>query len=89
MGYTYGMPWMLGLALYFIIWWTLLFAVLPFGVQSQQEMNQIVPGSEPGAPARPRLGLKILVNTIVAGLLWAVADYFYIVYFIPSLGPQN
>jgi len=83
------MPWMLGLALYFIIWWTLLFAVLPFGVQSQQEAKQIVPGSEPGAPARPRLGLKILVNTVVAALLWGVADYFYLVYFIPSIAGQN
>ena len=83
------MPWMLGLALYFIIWWTLLFAVLPFGVQSQQEVNQIVPGSEPGAPARPRLGLKILVNTIVAAVLWAIADYFYLVYFVPSIAGQN
>ena len=88
-GYTRAMPWMLGLALYFIIWWTLLFAVLPFGVQSQQEVNQIVPGSEPGAPARPRLLLKVLVNTVVAGLLWLVADYFYLTYFIPSIGGQN
>jgi predicted secreted protein len=48
-----------------------------------------VPGSEPGAPARPRLGLKLLVNTIVAGLLWGVADYFYLTYFIPSIAGQN
>jgi predicted secreted protein len=48
-----------------------------------------VPGSEPGAPARPRLGLKLLINTVVAGLLWAVADYFYLVYFLPSIARQN
>jgi predicted secreted protein len=82
------MPWMLGLALYFIIWWTMLFAVLPFGVRSQHEMNEIVPGSEPGAPARPRLGLKLLANTIVAGVVWLIADYFYIYYFAQSFS-QN
>jgi predicted secreted protein len=75
------MPWMLGLALYFIIWWTMLFAILPFGVRSQQEMNSVVPGSDPGAPARPRLGLKLLANTIVAAMVWGVADYFYVYYF--------
>jgi predicted secreted protein len=83
------MPWVLGLALYFIIWWTFLFAVLPFGVHSQHEMNDIVPGSDPGAPARPRLLLKVLATTIVAGVVWAIVDYFYLIYFIPSIAEKN
>jgi predicted secreted protein len=78
------MGWALGLALYFIIWWTLLFAVLPFGVHSQHEMNDIVPGSEPGAPSRPRLGLKILVNTGVAAIVWAIADLIYVYFYLPQ-----
>ena len=76
------MNWMLGLALYFIIWWTLLFAILPFGVRSQQEMNDVVPGSEPGAPARPQLGRKILANTVISAVVWVVADILYIRYFL-------
>jgi predicted secreted protein len=80
--YDAAMTWSLGIALYFIIWWTLLFAVLPFGVQSQHEMKDIVRGSEPGAPARPRLGIKLLANTILAAVLWVVADYFYIRYYL-------
>jgi predicted secreted protein len=76
------MTWSLGTATYFIIWWVLLFAVLPFGVQSQHELDDIVPGSEPGAPARPRLVLKLAVNTVIAGFLWAIFDYFYVVYFL-------
>lgn len=78
------MGWALSIALYFIIWWTLLFTVLPFGVHSQAEMHDIVPGSEPGAPARPRLGLKLLVNTAIAAVLWAIADYAYIHYYMPQ-----
>jgi predicted secreted protein len=74
------MTWSLGTATYFIIWWVLLFAILPFGVQSQHELDDIVPGSEPGAPARPRLLLKLGVNTVIAAVFWAVFDYFYIVY---------
>ncbi len=76
------MNWILGLALYFIIWWTLLFAILPFGVRSQQEMNDVVPGSEPGAPARPQLGRKILANTVISAVVWVVADILYIRYFL-------
>jgi predicted secreted protein len=72
----------LGIALYFIIWWTLLFTVLPFGIRSQQEANQIVPGSDPGAPVLPQLGKKILINTIVAAILWGIADYAYIHYYL-------
>jgi predicted secreted protein len=76
------MTWSLGTATYFIIWWVLLFAVLPFGVQSQHELDDIVPGSEPGAPARPRLVLKLAVTTVIAGVLWAIFDYFYVIYFL-------
>jgi len=71
----------LGIAVYFIIWWILLFAVLPFGVQSQHEAKEVVPGSEPGAPAKPRLLLKVAANTVIAVVLWAIADYFYLQYF--------
>ncbi len=83
------MPLILGLALYFVIWWTFLFAVLPFGVQSQLEAKDIVPGSDPGAPARPRLLLKALATSIVAALVWGAVDIWYVTYFLPGLGAQN
>jgi predicted secreted protein len=78
------MGWALGFAVYFVIWWIALFVVLPFGVHSQHEMNDIVPGTEPGAPARPRLGLKILINTGVAGILWAITNFIYVHYYLPQ-----
>ena len=31
------MPWALSIAVFVIIWWTLLFAILPFGVRGQHE----------------------------------------------------
>ena len=54
------------LALYFVIWWILLFAVLPFGVRSQAEAGEVVRGSEPGAPALPALREKAIWTTLVA-----------------------
>lgn len=61
-----------GLAIYFILWWIILFAILPFGLhRTQEEAGDIVPGSEPSAPDRPRFLRVILVTTVVATLLFA------------------
>jgi predicted secreted protein len=65
------------IAIYFIIWWTVLFAVLPWGVRSQQESGAVAPGTDPGAPAIPRLRRKLIWTTIVAGLVFAL---WYVVY---------
>ena len=65
------------LAIYFIVWWLVLFAVLPFGVRSQQERGEVTPGSDPGAPAIPRLARKLVWTTIVAGILFGLG---YVVY---------
>ncbi len=43
------------IALYFIIWWTVLFAILPFGVKSQAETGEVTAGTEPGAPVAPAM----------------------------------
>ena len=64
-------------AIYFLIWWVTLFAVLPFGVRSQVESGDVVTGSDPGAPALPRLWSKALWTTLVASVVFAV---FYVVY---------
>jgi predicted secreted protein len=65
------------LAIYFIVWWIVLFTVLPFGVRSQAESGEVVPGSDPGAPAVPRLRAKIIWTTIVASAVFALLDVIY------------
>lgn len=68
------------LAIYFIIWWLVLFAVLPFGVRSQEEAgDEIEPGSMPGAPSRPMLVRKAIATTIVSAMIFA-AVYWVLVY---------
>ena len=65
------------IAIYFIIWWVVLFAVLPWGVRSQHEDGTIIPGSDPGAPAIPRLRRKLVWTTIIAAIVFAL---WYVVY---------
>ena len=57
------------IAIYFIVWWTVIFAVLPFGVRSQHEDGAIEDGTEPGAPMRPLLLRKALVTSIIAAAI--------------------
>ena len=76
------MGWTMGIATYFVIWWISLFAVLPFGVKSQQETGEVVPGSESGAPAKPMLLKKVIANTILAAVLWLIADFLYIRFYL-------
>ena len=63
----------LSLALYFIIWWIVLFAVLPFGVRTQDEAGEIVPGTPGSAPANPRILRLFIINTIVATIVFCIA----------------
>jgi predicted secreted protein len=64
-----------GIGLYFVIWWTGLFAVLPFGVRSQAEAGDVVSGSEPGAPAMPALREKALWTTLLAAVVLIAAAW--------------
>ena len=58
-------------AVFFVIWWTTLFVVLPFGVRSQIEEGEVAPGTEGAAPAKPRLLRIFLITTLVASLAFA------------------
>ncbi|MEA2938581.1 MAG: hypothetical protein QOC56_2085, partial [Alphaproteobacteria bacterium] len=65
------------IAIYFIIWWTVLFAVLPWGVRSQEESGPVSPGTDPGAPAIPRVWRKLLWTTVAASVIFAVCALAY------------
>jgi predicted secreted protein len=66
------MSFSLGLVLYIMIWWMTLFAVLPFGVKTQGEADDVVPGTPESAPVRPRLLKTFLINTVVAAVTFAI-----------------
>lgn len=66
----------MGLAIFFTMWWIVLFAVLPFGVRSQHEEADYAEGTDPGAPVAPKLLLKAAITTLVTSLLFAALWWF-------------
>ena len=65
-------------ALYFVIWWLTLFAVLPFGVRSQHETGEVVAGSDPGAPTMVRMLRVVVLNSLVALVVLTLFWIFYV-----------
>jgi predicted secreted protein len=66
----------LAVAIYFLIWWITLFAVLPWGVQAQGDEG--APGTDPGAPKLPRLWSKLLWTTLVTTAVFGLCAFLYV-----------
>lgn len=65
------------LALYFILWWLVLFTVLPWGAHSQDGSGEITPGTDPGAPSVHRVWIKLVWTTVIATTLFAIIVVLY------------
>lgn len=65
------------IAIYFIIWWVVLFAVLPWGIRSQQESGDVTPGTDPGAPAAHVIWRKLFWTTVTAAVVFGVLTLIY------------
>jgi predicted secreted protein len=72
------MPATTAAAIFFLIWWVVLFAVLPWGVRSQHEGGEVTPGTDPGAPALPNLRRKLLWTTLVSAVIFAACYVVYV-----------
>jgi predicted secreted protein len=72
------------IAIYVVIWWVVLFAMLPIGVRSQAEEGEVSPGTPESAPHQPRLLPKMLATTVVASIVFA-AVYVIIVHRVITL----
>ncbi len=68
------------IALYFIVWWITLFAILPIGIRSQHEDGNVAAGTEPGAPLAPMMLKKALWTSIAAVPVTALAFYWIVTF---------
>jgi len=70
-------------AIYFVLWWVVLFAVLPWGARSQQDSGEITPGTDPGAPAVHRVWRALLWTTVITSVVFAILYVIYASGLIP------
>jgi predicted secreted protein len=66
-----------GFAIYFVMWWIVLFVTLPFGVRSQHEDGDSAPGTDPGAPVLPLMARKLIWTTVLSAVIFALAMLAY------------
>ena len=90
------MSWISNLAIFFIIWWMVLFAALPFGLKTQDDDGEeIAPGTVSSAPRGPHMLRAFIRTTVVSlilfGILYALTQVYGfgiddIPHFIPESG---
>ena len=82
-----------GFAVYFIIWWLTLFAVLPIGMRSQAEADDVTLGTVESAPANFRFFKVMAMTTLASGAVyggWLIASTFFGISLdnLPRIGPD-
>ena len=59
------------IVIFVVIWWLVLFTILPFGVQKD---DKIIGGNDPGDPKNPMLKKKIILTSIISFFLSIVVS---------------
>ena len=62
-----------GFLIYVIIWWIVLFAILPFGIKKPDKVEK---GHADGAPQNPLIFKKFIITSLAAFVLWLIVFYF-------------
>jgi predicted secreted protein len=65
------MNWFTGCVLYVLIWWTVLFAVLPFWTRPVAQADEHTGWR--GTPEHPHLLRKAIATTLIAAIVWFAA----------------
>ncbi|MER2534658.1 MAG: DUF1467 family protein [Rhizobiaceae bacterium] len=63
------MTWISIAAMSFVIWWLVLFAVLPFGLRTQDDDEDVTLGTVSSAPRGPHMQRAMLWTTVITALV--------------------
>lgn len=62
------MDWFTAVVVLILVWWTVLFAVLPLWTRPREEADDVTGWR--GVPEKPLIGRKLLVTTLVSLVVW-------------------
>lgn len=63
------MSWISFAALFFVVWWTVIFATLPFSLRTQDDDEEVTLGTVSSAPRGPHMWRVALRTTVVTALI--------------------
>ncbi len=67
------MHWIVLGGAFFVFWFLALQILLPIGNRTAHEAGEsLVAGTDPSAPVKPQLGLKLMLATIAAIVMWGI-----------------
>lgn len=62
----------LGIMVFFVVWWVVLFMVLPFGIHIEESPEK---GFATSAPKNPKLKKKFLITTALTAFIWGIIQF--------------
>ncbi len=68
------------IVIFVILWWIVFFSLLPIDVNRKRQ--DIIKGTDPGAPENPKMLKKIILSTLITSLIFIILyllvkyDYF-------------
>jgi predicted secreted protein len=71
------MQWLGSIFIYIVVWWVVLFTVLPWGVRSEDNPER---GHDPGAPSVTHLKKKLIATTLITFVLWGIGVFLILRY---------
>ena len=60
------------IVLFAVVWFMVMFIVLPIGRRTQGDEGKVVPGTQAGAPANFNLRRTVVIVTAISLVLWAI-----------------
>ena len=61
-----------GFLIYVIIWWIVIFTVLPIGVNIPKKVKK---GNAPSAPSNPLILKKFIITTFISFIIWIIVFF--------------
>ncbi len=62
------MSWVSLVAVFLIVWWTVLFAMISYGLRTQDDDNEVTLGTVSSAPRGPHM-LRVVIRTTIVALI--------------------
>ena len=61
-----------GFLIYIIIWWIVVFTILPIGIRKQDKVEK---GHAEGVPQNPQILKKFIITSLIAFVLWLLVFF--------------